>query len=776
MKTLKTELHVEPIRIAKAAFSLAMAFACVLTMLAAAQAQTVSTVYNFVGTDNSVNPSGAIAQGRDGNYYGTTLAPSSGTIYKVSSAGSFTLVHSFAGDQSEGQTCNGLALGNDGNFYGTCFYGGNNANSTGTLFKATPSGTVTVLHYFDGTFSGTTDGCYPVGVPAQASDGNLYGTSQLCGVNDAGIAYKITPAGVFTIIHQFAGGTTDAAQPKGTLIQGTDGNLWGTSYTGGVNSAGTIFKMTTAGTVTVVYQFPACGAGTTGCNPVAGLVQGTDGNFYGVAQTGGANNQGAIFKVTPGGVLTALHSFSETTDNGAYPIEPLALGTDGNFYGVATDCFGGGCSPADLFQITPKGVFTDLYNFPVIGGNNNSDPDSPLLLSTNGTFYAAAYENGTSNSGTVYSLVDGQTAFINLVQTSGKVGSQIGIIGQGFSASSVVKFNGVAATKVTLTGTTFLTATVPTGASDGLVTVTTGATTLTSRQKFTVHNSWATGKAIPTAVYGAASGAVGTKIYVIGGLATQGAAPVGNTQIYTTTTNTWTTGTAIPTPVVGAASAIVSGQLYVIGGYEGASQTATNLVQIYNPSKNTWTTGATMPTARGSAAVAVDANAIYVIGGNGSTNRLTTVEKYLPSTNTWSAEAPLLVGKSDASAGLLGTSIVASGGYTSSGDTGDNEGYTVSTNTWKALTADSTLRNESCAGVLSGQLYVIGGLNNGSPQVGVTTNESFSASTNKWTTQLAMPTASAGQASAVVGGQLYCIGGQTGFQGSIVNNMQIYQP
>ena len=737
-------------------------------------AQTVTTVYNFVGTANSVDPYGPIAEGRDGNYYGITLGPSLGTIFSLSPSGTLTLLHSFPGDSSEGQSCNGLMLGNDGNFYGTCFYGGNNSNSTGTLFQVTPSGTLTVLHYFDGTFSGTTDGCYPTALPVQASDGNYYGTTRGCGLLNGGIAYKVTSTGTFTVIHAFAGGASDGASPAGALIQGTDGNLYGTTYAGGSTGSGTIFKMTTSGTVTLLYQFNGCG--TSGCNPFAGLVQGTDGNFYGVAEAGGAKNEGTIFKVTPTGTLTVLHSFDVTVDNGAYPIVPLTLGTDGNFYGIATDCFGGGCSQADMFEITSKGTFTDIYNFPIIGGNNNSDPGSPLLLSTVGSFYGTTYVGGSNSAGSLYNLADNQTPFVSLVQTAGKVGSQIGIIGQGFTSASSVKFNGKAATKVTLTGTTFLTATVPAGATDGFVTVTTGSTTLTSRQKFTVHNSWSTGKAIPTAVAGAASGYINSKVYVVGGFTTSGGAPVGNTQIYTPATNSWTTGTAIPTPVSGAASAVVSGQLYVIGGYEGSSQTPSNLVQIYNPTKNTWSTGAAMPTARGSAAAVVDASAIYVIGGNGSTNRLTTVEKYVPSTNAWTAEAPLLVGKSETAAGLLGTTIVSTGGYTSSGDTGDTEGYAVSTNTWSSLTADPTPRNESCFGTVSGLLYVTGGLNNGNPQTAVTTTESFSATTKKWTTLATMPTASAFPASTVGNGLLYCIGGQTGVQGSVVSNVQIYQP
>jgi uncharacterized repeat protein (TIGR03803 family) len=735
------------------------------------RSQTVTTVYNFsTNSSQSTNPAGVIAQGRDGNYYGMG-GPGQGSIFSVSATGAYTLVHTLTG--TEGQGCNGLVLGNDGNFYGTCFQGGDNGNSSGTFFQVTPTGTLTVLHYFDGTYSNTVDGCYPEGVPVQGTDGNFYGTAEGCGVSVVGIAYKITTAGVFTVLHAFAGGS-DGASPRGALIQGTDGNLYGTTNQGGTTGSGTVFKMTTAGVVTILHQFNACDAN--GCNPVAGLVQGPDGNFYGTTESGGTSNEGTVFKITSSGTLTVLHSFNVTTDNGAYPIEPLTVGTDGNFYGIATDCIGGGCSPADLFEITSKGVFTDLYNFTNFGGNNNSLPDSPLLLSTNGTFYSTASENGTGSSGTFYSLANGQSAFINLVQTSGSVGSQIGIIGQGFSSSSTVKFNGIAATKVTLTGTTYLVATIPTGASNGFVTVTTGSTTLTSRVSFTVHNSWSTGKAITTAVAGAASGFISGKVYVVGGFTTSGGAPVSNNQIYTTSTNAWSTGTAIPTPVSGAASAVVSGLLYVIGGYEGSSGTPANLVQIYNPSTKVWTTGAAMPTARGSAAAVVDSNAIYVIGGNGSTNRLTTVEKYVPSSNTWTTEASLLVGKSEASAGLLGSTIVAADGFTASGDTGDNEGYTVSTNTWKAETVDATPRNESCSGVVSSQLYVIGGLNNANPQAGVKTNESFNATKNKWTTLTAMPTAAAWQASAVGNGLVYCIGGQTGFGGSVISNVQIYQP
>jgi uncharacterized repeat protein (TIGR03803 family) len=482
--------------------------AITISLGVSANAQTVTTVFNFSGS--SVDPVGVLAQGRDGNFYGVTVAPSIGTIYKVSASGTFTLLHSLL--STEGQSCNGLILGTDGNFYGTCFYGGDNGNSTGSFIKVTPAGTLTVPHYFDGTFSGTTDGCYPRGMPVQASDGNFYGTTQLCGLNDQGIAYKISPAGVFTVIHAFTG--TDGGQPEGTLIQGSDGNLWGTTYAGGPTGSGTIFKMTLSGTVTSVYQFNGCGV--QGCNPVAGLVQGNDGNFYGVAQSGGANNEGAAFKVTPSGTQTVLHNFSVAADNGAYPQLPLTLGTDGNFYGIASDCFGGGCSSADIFEVTPRGVFTDVYNFTNFGGNNNSLPFSPLLLATTGKFYSTTEQAGATQSGTFYSLTDGQHSFVNLLMKSGKVGANVQILGQGFSGSSVVEFDGVAATGVTRNGSTFLQATVPAGALTGSVTVTTGATTLTSFSTF---------KVIPQVLsFTPPSGPVGTVVTITGVSLTQATA------------------------------------------------------------------------------------------------------------------------------------------------------------------------------------------------------------------------------------------------------------
>ncbi len=733
-------------------------------------AQTFTTVYNFTNGSNGGFPDGALAQGRDGAYYGVTYVGGGGTVFKISASGNYTLLHTLS--STDGFNCNGLVLGSDGNFYGTCFQGGNNANSTGTLFKVTPTGTLTVVHYFDGTFSGTTDGCYPLGLPVQASDGNFYGTARQCGANDGGLVYKLTPAGVFSVIHAF-NGSTDGNQPEGALIQGSDGNLWGTTSQGGPTGSGLIFKMTLTGTETVIYNFNGCGA--QGCNPAAALTQGNDGNYYGDTAGGGANSQGTVFKLSPAGVLTVLHSFNETVDNGAAPVEPLTIGTDGNFYGVATDCAGGGCSQASLFKITPAGVYTDIFNFPAPVGNNNSDPASPLFLSTSGTFYGTTYDGGSSSAGSFYSLAASQKAFITPQESNGRVGSKIGILGQGFSSSSVVKFNGVQATTVTLTGTTFLTATVPTGATDGVVTVTTGTTTLTSRNKFTVHNSWAAGAVMPTAREGMASGVIGGKLYVVSGATAS--AIVGNNEIYNPTTNTWTTGAAIPTPVFVPASAVVSNVLYVIGGIKDSSQTPLSIVQAYNPTTNTWSTKAPMPTATDSVNAVVLNNLIYVVGGyDGARSSLAQV--YNPATDTWSTASNLLVPKSSSVLGVLGTTLVSSGGLENNGSpTGDTEGFSGSA--WSALTADATPRNAACGAAISGQLYVTGGSTSNIAGSATATTESYNLTKNAWTSQLAAPLAVISASPAVVGGKLYCIGGTNNgslFTGSVYNNVQIYQP
>jgi uncharacterized repeat protein (TIGR03803 family) len=470
----------------KGPLSILATLACLLAATVA-QGQTFSVVYNF-GT-NPGDPqfpynSGIIAQGRDGNLYGSTLnggVNDYGAVYRITPTGTLTTLFSFSGTDGNGVLPeSGLTLGKDGNFYGATYGAGK--LSDGTVFKMTPAGVPKTLY----TFTDGSDGALPVGPPVQGMDGNFYGTT--CpgcnSVTGNGTIYKITPTGTFRSLYQFD--ITHGERPYGPLTSGTDGNFYGTTAFGGTNGKGVVFKITPAGKLTVLYNFD----GTHGWAPIGTLTQGTDGNFYGTTADGGTSNSGVVFKITPAGTLTVLHDMNGTTD-GSTTWAGLVQATDGNFYGVnafngatSTNC-PSGCGT--IYQITPGGVFSVLYNFDLTTGQN---PYSTLTQHTDGLLYGASEFGGVTasncNCGVLYSLNIGAAPFVRLVTPAGRVATKIGILGQDFTSSSVVTFGSVPATAVLLSGTTFLTATVPSGATTGAVTVTTTAGTLTGSTTFRV--------------------------------------------------------------------------------------------------------------------------------------------------------------------------------------------------------------------------------------------------------------------------------------------------
>jgi len=443
-----------------------------LMLLAAAgtvaTAQTYTDLYNFCVqancTDGS-NPSGVLAQGRDGNLYGTTYSGGTnhlGVVFRITPSGTLRVLYKFDGVHGSWPE-SGLTLGTDGNFYGTSSFGG--ANNYGTIFKITKSGTLTTLYSFTGNANG--DGASPWASPVQGMNGNFYG-----GTFGGFTAYEITSSGNLTQFAYLSG------QVSAPLVLGEDGNFYGTTLDGGTAGYGTVFKMTPKGIVTVIYDFDV----THGEYPWASVIQGSDGNFYGTTQQGGAYSWGVVFKLTTQGTLTVLHNFPDPNypNDGSVLYAGLVQATDGNFYGVTQR--GGTTGEGVTFRITPGGDYSILDG---ANGENGGISVATPMQHTNGMIYGLAWAGGTPGAGFVYSLDMGLAPFVRLVSTLGKVGKRIEILGQGFTGTTAVSFNGTPAT-YTIASDTLLGATVPAGATTGFVTVTTPSGTLTSNQQFTI--------------------------------------------------------------------------------------------------------------------------------------------------------------------------------------------------------------------------------------------------------------------------------------------------
>jgi uncharacterized repeat protein (TIGR03803 family) len=361
-------------------------------------------------------------------------------------------------------------LGADGNLYTNFVY---DRIGCGEVDKTTPLGVYAELASICGN-----DGTFPYSAPIQAPNGVFYGTASAGGTSNDGTIYSVTANGTVAALHTFVG--TDGSTPYAPLVVGSDGNLYGGTYYGGTNNDGVLFRITPGGTYTVLHDL----AGTDGTNISEGLCLGKDGNLYGVTRVGGTENGGVIFKLTNSGVYTVLYNVTNTYSE---PASSLVQASDGNFYGVLGQ--GNSSQPGWIYSVTPGGTFTILHEFcQETNCTDGSAPSTPLIQHTDGTLYGFTLQGGTGTQydGTFYSLNIGAQPFVSLISTSGKEGSKIEILGQGFSSASVVKFGGTPATAVQRAGTTFLAATVPAGALTGSVTVTTGATTLTSSQAFRV--------------------------------------------------------------------------------------------------------------------------------------------------------------------------------------------------------------------------------------------------------------------------------------------------
>ena len=393
-----------------------------LALSLAANAQTFITLTTFTENNGAV-PSNSLVQGTDGNLYGTTQSggkADSGTVFRETTAGALSILYSFCSQTNcvDGSLPMGaLVQGTDGNFYGTTSSGG--AFGQGTVFKITTSGSLTTLHSFC-SLSQCADGQSPHAGLVQGRDGNFYGTT-LGSAPYGGNIFRITPTGTLSNVYTFCSvaNCADGLAPEGGLIQASDGSLYGTTSQGGVfGTGGTVFRLNSSGVLTTLYSFCSLVGCHDGSTPYSSLAQGKDGNFYGTTSGGGTIGKGTAYKLTTSGQLTTLYNFCSQTNcaDGEYPYAGVVQGSDGNFYG-ATEAGGSksnnticpfGCGT--LFQLTPAGVLTTEYNMcSVLNCTDGAQPFAGLVQASSGTFYGTTSYGGTCTTrlegcGTLFSF------------------------------------------------------------------------------------------------------------------------------------------------------------------------------------------------------------------------------------------------------------------------------------------------------------------------------------------------------------------------------------
>jgi len=474
-----------------------------VTTAIALPAQTFRTLASFDGS-NGANPLAPLVQGFDGKLYASTFnsLPNSvcsagcGTFFKITTGGVLTTLVTLAGTNGA-QPAAPLIQTPNGDWWTTTEYGG--ANGWGTVGKISRVSVWDIINSFCSQ-SGCTDGAAPTAGLVLVHE-NFYGTTSQGGASSActpggcGTVFEITQSGTLTTLLSLD--FKNGAKPTAGLVHGTKGNLYGTTSQGGANSEGTVLHYTinNAQQRSDVWDFCQAVGCTDGAGPIGALALDINGSLYGTTEYGGASDGGTVFNFTPGGKLVTLHSFcTNPTDcpDGSNPIAGLIQATDGNFYGTtfqggaSSACTPGGCGT--VFEITPSGTFKTLYSFCSQSGcADGANPAAGLVLDTDGKFYGTTEYGGDNNLGVVFSLDVGLAPFVETQPTCGKVGAAVKILGTNLTGATSVKFNGTAAVFTVASGS-LITTTVPAGASTGLVkvTITSGTRPVPSSRVFTI--------------------------------------------------------------------------------------------------------------------------------------------------------------------------------------------------------------------------------------------------------------------------------------------------
>jgi uncharacterized repeat protein (TIGR03803 family) len=467
-----------------------------------AQAQTYTSLKYFNGLDGWDPDSGPMIQATDGNFYGATAVGGAnivgyvfgaGNVFQLSPTGDLRSIYSFCSraNCADGQyPLLGPVLASDGKLYGVASVGGNYAGSaygSGTFYKLTLGGEFTLLYTFCST-SPCTDGQNPNGI-ILGNDGNFYGATAAGGEFGGGTVFKISSTGKLTGLHSFCSLTNcnDGTNPHYPPIQASNGNFYGTTLEGGSTGSGVVYELTPSGTYTVIHNFCSLSGCTDGSEPTT-LVQGADGNIFGTTVGGGSDGYGwgTVFEITSTNQYIVLDSFDILR---AHPAG-LALANDGNFYGTTGgDGTGTGINGGTIYEVTPQGRYTQLYTFSECKGGYN--PAGPLFQGPDGLIYGTTVyggyvtPDGCGGYGTIFTLANGLSPLVETVPVAGPVGQSVLILGHGLTGSTSVTFNGVEA-DFTVESDTYIKATVPAGASTGVVSVVTPSGTLNSNPQFVV--------------------------------------------------------------------------------------------------------------------------------------------------------------------------------------------------------------------------------------------------------------------------------------------------
>jgi uncharacterized repeat protein (TIGR03803 family) len=377
--------------------ALALPLAAVFSFTQAASAQTFHLLYQFKSGNDGSQPYANVILDRKGNLYGTTTidgAYSNGTVFKVSPSGRETVLHSFTGTGGDGANpITPLVRDGAGNLYGTTQYGGvftgpcGAAYGCGIVFEVTPGGKETVLHRFTGTGG---DGSYPSQGLVRDSAGNLYGTNGGGGAYGFGTVFKLDPAGTETVLYSFNGNNGGGFDPfGGSLLRDSAGNLYGTTLR-------TAYKLDPTGTLTVLHTFNGNGDGIFATGT---LTRDPAGNLYGATFYGGAFNFGTIFKIDTTDTETVLHSFSGTGGDGVLPGGGLVRDRAGNLYGTTNS--GGSSYFGIVFKLDPSGTETILHTF---SGSDGGVPDLGLVRDSKGNLYGTTQYGGKYGGGVVFKV------------------------------------------------------------------------------------------------------------------------------------------------------------------------------------------------------------------------------------------------------------------------------------------------------------------------------------------------------------------------------------